>query len=286
MSKIILIANTGLIRIKFQKVLNNYGFSDVDTMSSYEVVTVKGELTISKASIIFIDSDNREIDIKSMIEKLISLVKPKPYLITITSHADVNFIKQLLSYGCDDVLAKPYSEIELMEKVFKADERPSLSNTKDVLDSSDIEGGKRYMPTWHDDLGIGIESIDNEHKSLIESYEMLYQKMRKGEGHIYCLNLLKFLEEYVIGHFEHEEAFLAEIGYKQIDKHHKLHEDFRKDVETMVKDYENSEVDNSKLLRFNLFFKNWLMHHILIEDRKYMKFYKEIQIKNENIENQ
>ncbi len=49
--------------------------------------------------------------------------------------------------------------------------------------------------SWQSDFEIGIEEIDREHKTIIDSYEKLYLFMKSGRGHEYYNEMIEFLEK-------------------------------------------------------------------------------------------
>lgn len=67
-----------------------------------------------------------------------------------------------------------------------------------------------------------------------------------------------------------------ELGIKSIDdEHHKLiHKEFKADVARIADEFKEGQIDSQKQVKFNLFIKNWWLHHILVEDKKYVTFYK------------
>jgi len=61
--------------------------------------------------------------------------------------------------------------------------------------------------------------------------------------------------------------------------HMKQHEMFRKQTADYVAHLEKSDVDLVKLsLEIDNFAKNWLSHHILVNDRQYVSFFKQNKI--------
>lgn len=124
------------------------------------------------------------------------------------------------------------------------------------------------MLTWCKDYEIGVEQIDQEHKDLIDHFEKLYTLMREGHGHEYFKELVYFLENYVQVHLEHEESFQREIAYVNLEAHTKLHDFFREKVERVKQLHPDYKISNEELIKLNLFIKDWLSHHILVEDKK------------------
>lgn len=118
---------------------------------------------------------------------------------------------------------------------------------------------------WKKEYEIGVESIDAEHKSIIDEFEKLYEKMRVGEGHQIYGELVAFLEDYVNTHLEHEEAYQREVAYTGYEAHKAKHDEFRLIVEEL-KTNSLDQVSNLELIRINQIMKDWLINHILEED--------------------
>ena len=274
MGKILLVENTNLVSIKFKRTLEKYGYELVESIPGPEFYLGLNETEIKEAALIFIDGDNRE----NNTEKLIEHIKKKNKqvkIVTITSQASHVLINDLYNIGSDDVLAKPFSDIKLMEKVFKYLNPPTSDRVGDTEQKVTVEDEGRLMPDWNEDLELGLESVDKEHKELIERYESLYQKMKSGEGEQYCIELIGYLENYVETHFKSEEKIFASINFGEEDKHKVMHNNFCKKVAEIAEDFRNGLIDNQQQVKFNLFIKNWWMHHILIEDRKHVDHYNE-----------
>jgi hemerythrin len=132
------------------------------------------------------------------------------------------------------------------------------------------------MLTWIEDFRIGIDTIDDEHKQIIDQFELLYQSMHSGKGHDLYEEILAFLDGYVENHFIHEETFQAEIGYPQMDEHKALHAFFRDKIKKLKVKNQGKEVTNHDLIEINLMIKNWLVNHILVEDKKLGAFANEL----------
>jgi hemerythrin len=129
---------------------------------------------------------------------------------------------------------------------------------------------------------IGIESIDKEHKEMIDAFEELYNRMHKGLGHKYYDELLAFLDKYIDNHFVNEEKFQEEIDYPDLEEHKKLHEEFKETILAIEEKHKNKEVSDKDLIEINLTIKEWLVEHILIEDRKIGEFVKEKEEEKES----
>lgn len=122
------------------------------------------------------------------------------------------------------------------------------------------------MIEWTEELSVGLEMIDQEHREIIKGFNSLYTKMRQGKGHDYYQDFLTFLETYVETHFAHEEAYQEEIMYPDIEEHIKLHCAFKERVMHLCNSNVSSVTD-IELIKLNLFVKDWLINHILSQDK-------------------
>ena len=98
--------------------------------------------------------------------------------------------------------------------------------------------------------------------------------MKNGEGSDYCRELLAYLNNYIHTHFKNEEEFLYNIKYDKNNEHKIQHDKFKDDIARIAVEFDKETIDVVSQVRFNLFVKNWWMHHILVEDKNYVDFYK------------
>lgn len=126
---------------------------------------------------------------------------------------------------------------------------------------------------WRDELKIGIDEIDQQHMAIFEQFQHLYSLIREGSGHESVKDLLAFLTDYVHSHFVAEEILQEDIQYPNFKEHQKLHDSFSVAVDTFTKQFQDTPVTNQELIRFHIFIKDWLIHHIMVEDRKLGEYY-------------
>ena len=114
----------------------------------------------------------------------------------------------------------------------------------------------------------GIPQIDDEHKRLFEIAEEVYQLQRNefiADKYDNIQSVLWQLKDYTLTHFEHEEAYMDEIGYKQKFIQKVQHDAFRQKLEELEieKLDENSDEMITEILTF---LTGWLVNHILEHD--------------------
>jgi hemerythrin len=194
-------------------------------------------------------------------------------IISLSERADVSIIKKVIALGCYNFILKPFDEETLIRKALKVTPHyVSEYVAQKEMGNKELLGEGEVALNWTDDFEIGIKEIDDEHRKIIEEYGMLYSKMKDGIGHDYYQELLAFLVEYVSTHFAHEEKLQEEIGYDKCAEHKKIHDKFKMYVNEMIEKNKNNPATDMDLIRINLFIKDWLIHHILITDKKIEAF--------------
>lgn len=278
MQNIVIFEETNLNRIRIKKLLLKHGFVNFEFLD-HETMAKTYYLKLNvKTAMYLVNDDNRGLNTEKIFD-LIQSKGTKAPIIVMTSHSDAYSIKHLMSLGASDILSMPFSDAKFMEKIFAHTGKPSLEpieptndNTTPTIDSTNSGNAERYMLDWHTDFEIGVKTIDDEHRGLIEKYERLYQKMRSGGGFDYYKELSDYLKNYVMTHFTNEELIQETIGYPDIENHKTLHKAFEDDLMAFTNANKKEQLTSLDLIRFNLFIKNWLMHHILVEDRNIGNF--------------
>ena len=116
----------------------------------------------------------------------------------------------------------------------------------------------------------GIESIDDEHKRLFEIADETYRLSKEEflvDKYDQVRQILEELKDYALLHFEHEEAYMESINYKQMFVQKVQHDQFREKVNDLDLDHldENSDDMIAEILEF---LTGWLVNHILEHDKQ------------------
>lgn len=126
---------------------------------------------------------------------------------------------------------------------------------------------------WSIMFSTHIDSIDEQHKVLLGYINELHDAMSAGIDKSKMGDILDKLANYTVEHFGYEEALFAKYGYENKDEHEKHHVNLKNQVDGFVKKFKSGEVEVSSDLMS--FLKDWLMNHIIKEDKKYVHFLKE-----------
>lgn len=266
MHKIALIENINFSKIRIEKLLNQYSETSIVTFNAAMLEKPEFQRVLKQVDMLIVDADCFSGD---YIDQLGALRESEAFnkmpIIVVSSNIDKAQLSKLSSFGIDNIILKPFEDLALLDKVLKYRSAP------EYLDSCKVEksiAGNMSVLSWDSVFSIGVDEIDSEHQLIFEKFAKLYMLMRDGSGHAYYHELLEFLKFYIETHFEHEEKRQHDIGYSLRDMHKKLHQDFKDQVENIINNHRDSSVTNDDLVKISLFLKNWLIHHILVEDKK------------------
>jgi hemerythrin len=124
------------------------------------------------------------------------------------------------------------------------------------------------MATWNDNLALGIERVDQQHRELLQELDNLQLCVRKGEGSKAALPTLRFLIEYASKHFSEEETLMQTHEYPALPEHRAMHAQFREDCLNLL--HRLSDETQATKLSIDLCFRltEWLYSHISKVDRE------------------
>ena len=132
---------------------------------------------------------------------------------------------------------------------------------------------------WKKEYDTGIVLIDRQHRNLIDIINNLNEAYKeKKEKEVLRETILK-LVDYTKNHFGYEEKHMAQSLYNKLEKHKEQHAVFINkmiDILTHLKKENYANLTNDILE----FLQNWMMNHILHDDKEYGKYYKCKQTNN------
>lgn len=121
---------------------------------------------------------------------------------------------------------------------------------------------------WSDDLSVGIEEIDDQHKVLVELLNRLHVAITERHGNEVASEILDELIDYTRIHFAVEESLMRLLDYPDFAEHKAHHEDLLAQVLQMKTKVEQGQARvGFELLHF---LKKWLTGHIMEEDTLYV----------------
>ena len=121
--------------------------------------------------------------------------------------------------------------------------------------------------SWRDELSLGVDQIDSQHKELLARFDMLLNACKQGKGGEEVLHLLAFLDEYVLTHFRDEEALQKQSGFPDYESHRQEHESFIGRLSEMKGRLAEEGVQIDLVLDTNKMLLDWLIRHISVRDK-------------------
>lgn len=123
---------------------------------------------------------------------------------------------------------------------------------------------------WSDELSVGVEQIDSQHKELIRIANGLINAVTLGRERKTLDNVLKKLREYTVFHFNSEEELMEITHFPKRNEHVADHVRLKRNVKDYQRQlYKQENLTPDAVLEF---MKGWLLSHLLTYDRELARF--------------
>ncbi|MBF0628497.1 MAG: bacteriohemerythrin [Magnetococcales bacterium] len=136
-----------------------------------------------------------------------------------------------------------------------------------VVHGGDAESGSFR---WDNAFNIQILEMDTHHKRLVEIANAIMEILRHDEDRRSLENAFESLLDYTEYHFQAEESLMERYGYPERQRHQEKHRHLVKQVLEFHAGLRERSV--LQQVDFHGFFTQWLIRHILNEDRYYSVF--------------
>ena len=127
---------------------------------------------------------------------------------------------------------------------------------------------------WDYVLSVGNDEIDEDHRRLVDLFNILNHSVTEGDDPDYLAAVLEELINCTDWHFSHEERLMLKYGYEGIAEHKMEHQELIKSAK---------ELQQKILQAGNLvanedieFLERWLTEHILTADMKLGSYLAEV----------
>ena len=120
---------------------------------------------------------------------------------------------------------------------------------------------------WRDEYNTNVKEMDEDHRELFKAVSDLYDAITVREDSSFLNKTLDFLIGYTKKHFKAEEMLMKRQGFPGYQRQKKQHDKFLEDVLEMAVRTRKGEIKMT--VEFVSFLKEWIIKHILTEDRKY-----------------
>jgi len=119
---------------------------------------------------------------------------------------------------------------------------------------------------WDGILSVGVEEIDEDHRKLVNVFNVLNHAVRDGESPDYLAATLEELINCTVWHFSHEERLMLKHRYAGIDEHKAEHRELIESAKALQQQIIRAEkpVADEQIE----FLERWLTEHILTADMR------------------
>ncbi|MBC8450664.1 hemerythrin family protein [bacterium] len=125
---------------------------------------------------------------------------------------------------------------------------------------------------WKDSLSVGVDLIDEQHKSLISKIADLEVALRTGQGPAEIVRVLTFLMDYTRFHFGTEERNMRAYDYPGLSAHLIKHEEFKTTLANLSNDFREEGATQGLADSIETLLVNWFVKHIKDVDHMFGEF--------------
>lgn len=119
---------------------------------------------------------------------------------------------------------------------------------------------------WDEKLSVEVDEIDEDHRRLIDLFNLLSKAVAKGDGADYIDALLEELISCTIWHFRHEERLMIRYKFDGFESHKTEHQELIDSVRELQAKFHNA---NKQLTTENIeYLEDWLTGHIMGQDMR------------------
>jgi len=129
------------------------------------------------------------------------------------------------------------------------------------------------MIKWRDSYSVGVDKFDHEHMLLVDLINEMFIIVRDKRDISFLNDAISKLVNYTKIHFGDEQKELERCNYPLLEEHKAIH----KKLLQQVYEFQKRIKGEGEVLRTDLylFLRGWLVNHILTEDVKYSKYFKD-----------
>ncbi|MBP1777855.1 MAG: hypothetical protein H6Q86_3866 [candidate division NC10 bacterium] len=119
---------------------------------------------------------------------------------------------------------------------------------------------------WGRVLSVGVDEIDEDHRKLVNIFNILKHSVMERESPDYLAAVLEELLNCTVWHFSHEERLMLKYRYEGIDEHKADHQELIKSAKELQR--EILQADKPLADEHIEFLERWLTEHILTADMR------------------
>ena len=123
------------------------------------------------------------------------------------------------------------------------------------------------------DMLVGVPKIDEQHRELIKMLNTAQSLGIKAFSISETKKTLDFLGDYVVKHFNDEEALQRQSGYPKYDWHKTQHRNFIDEFTRLKQEFAANGASAKFTLNLNKSVIDWVIRHIKSADKEFGAYY-------------
>ncbi|MCU7805830.1 MAG: bacteriohemerythrin [Candidatus Thiodiazotropha sp. (ex Lucinoma borealis)] len=119
---------------------------------------------------------------------------------------------------------------------------------------------------WSNTLSVEVDEIDEDHRRLVDLFNILNHAVADGESADYQEAVLEELISCTVWHFKHEERLMLKYAYEEFAAHKTEHQDLIESAKALQQQF--LQADKRIANKDIEFLEHWLTEHILVADMR------------------
>ena len=129
---------------------------------------------------------------------------------------------------------------------------------------------------WREQSKIGVELVDQQHEELFRRLSAFIDVLRNSTPLEQKMDEIEktfhFMGEYVQVHFQSEEDLQAKIGYPEFEKHRRIHDSFKQEINAFQEEFYKDKYNEDLIMAFSGRLLTWLINHVTGDDQNIAKY--------------
>ena len=124
---------------------------------------------------------------------------------------------------------------------------------------------------WQQEYVTGNSQVDGQHQQIFELVNALHDAVVTRKNLYTLQELLGYLANHTIEHFQTEESLMMAVDYPDYDRHKQTHDHLLAKIDNLLLKFRDRDtrVITTEITQFLV---EWLAHHIKGEDQKMIQF--------------
>ncbi len=130
---------------------------------------------------------------------------------------------------------------------------------------------------WTQDMAVGIETIDTQHKELFKRIGDLLRAIKEHRCKAEIDGTIQFLDDYASFHFAEEEKRMEAAGYDGLAEHRVHHAAYMRNIAELKEQAALPRISGMSYelsVTANQIIVDWIVDHIMKIDKKFGEYVK------------